>query len=164
MMESLRKQIQELEADIKELEEKIRTHSAEKKTLIAQAQAQIFLERIFAPYMDGLCSIWGLSPEDGLRHLIEEEATLDKIAYDNSDDLMEFMSQPELRIMITVARPLEDVSEEWIKDKTDVILEVMERIRPSLARIIITTPGGIEWFYDSLTGLRDILFGKTRRK
>jgi len=74
-LETLRKQIKELESEIADLEEKIRTKKAEKTTIAAQVQARIFLERVFAPYMDGVCDVWGISPEEGLRILIEENAT-----------------------------------------------------------------------------------------
>ena len=158
-MESLRKQIRELESEIAELEENIRLKAKEKSTVAARMQAQIFLERIFAPYMDGLCDGWNMRPEDGLRLLIEKELTLDKIANENRDDIMEFLSQPECSVIVTAARPLGDVSDEWIKDKTVVLIDVMNKIRPTLANTILTTPGGEEWFYESLTGLRDILFG-----
>ena len=160
MLESLRKQVRELEADIAELEEKIRAKKSEKATVAAQVQAQIFLERIFAPYMDGVCQVWGVSPEEALQILIKEDATLGKIAKDNPDALAELVSQPEVRVIAAVARPLGNVSDEWIKDKMSVLLEVMTKIRPPLANALITTPGGQKWFYDSLVGLRDILFGK----
>lgn len=160
MVESLRKQIEELEADIAELEEKIRTKKAEKATAAAQVQARIFLESIFAPYMDGLCDVWGLSPEEGLRVLIKENVSLDRIAKDNREDLTEFISQPEVRVITAVASPLGNVPDEWIKDKMTVLLDVMGKIRPELANVIITTPGGQKWFYDSLIGLRNILFGR----
>ena len=70
------------------------------------------------------------------------------------------MSQPEVRVITAVASPLGNMTDEWIRDKMTVLLEVMEKIKPSLANIIITTPGGQEWFYESLKGLRNILFGK----
>ena len=159
-VETLRKQIEELEADIAGLEEKIRTKKAEKATAAAQVQAQIFLERIFAPYMDGLCDVWGLSPEEGLRVLIKENVSLDRIADDNREALTEFLSQPEVRVITAVASPLGNVSDEGIKAKMAVLLEVMRKIRPSMANIIITTHGGQKWFYNSLIGLRNILFGK----
>lgn len=160
MLESLRKQIQELESEIAGLEENIRLKAKEKATVAARMQAQVFLESIFAPYIDGLCNGWGLSPEDGLRSLIENEVTLDKLAYENRDALMEFLSQPECSVIVAAARPIGDVSDEWIKDKMGVLLDVMRKIRPLLANTIITTTGGKEWFYESLMGLRDILFGK----
>ena len=160
MVESLRKQIQELEADIAGLEKKIRTKKVEKATASAQVQARIFLESIFAPYMDGLCDIWGLSPEEGLRVLIKENVSLDRIANDNRETLTEFLSQPEIRVITAVARPLGNMPDEWIKDKMTVLLEIMEKIRPELANAIITTPGGQKWFYDSLVGLKNILFGR----
>lgn len=160
MVESLRKQIQELEADVAGLEEKIRTKKAEKATASAQVQARIFLESIFAPYMDGLCDIWGMSPEEGLRVLIKENVSLDRIANDNREILTEFLSQPEIRVITAVTRPLGNMPDEWIKDKMTVLLEVMEKIRPELANVIITTSGGQKWFYTSLVGLRNILFGR----
>lgn len=159
MLESLRKQIQELETDIAGLEEKIRAKKAEKSTVAAKVQARIFLERIFAPYMDGLCQEWGVSPEEGLRILIKEEATLSMIAADNPEALAELLSQPEIKVITAVAKPLANVSDEWIKDKMTVLLEVMKKIRPELANVIITTPGGQKWFYNSLVGLRNSLFG-----
>ena len=159
-METLRKQIQKLESDIAKLEENIRIKKAEKATAAAQVQARIFLESIFAPYMEGLCDIWGLSPEEGLRVLINEKASLDRIANDNREALTEFMSQPEVRVITAVASPLGNMPDDWIRDKMTVLLEVMEKIKPSMANIIITTPGGQDWFYESLKGLRDILFGK----
>ena len=125
-------------------------------------QARIFLERIFAPYMDGVCSAWGVSPEEGLRILIKDEATFGKIAADNPESLAELMNQPEVKVIVAIASPLRDVSDDWIKEKIDILFEVMVDIRPKLARGIADTPGGTEWFYDSLTGLRNILFGKTQ--
>jgi len=118
------------------------------------------LERIFAPYMDGVCSAWGVSPEEGLRILIKEEATFGKIAADNPESLAELMNQPEVKVIVAIASPLRDVSDDWIKEKIDILFEVMVDIRPKLARGIADIPGGTEWFYDSLTGLRNILFGK----
>ena len=159
LLERLRKQIQELEVDIEELEEKIKTKEKKKATLAATVQARIFLERIFAPYIDGVCQEWGVRPEEALRILIDDESTLGKIAKDNPEALAELVSQPEVRVMIAVARPLGNVSDDWINDKTNVLLEVMGKIRPSMANAIKTTPGGTEWFYDSLVGLRNTLFG-----
>lgn len=160
MVESLRKQIEELESDIAGLEENIRTKKAEKATAAAQVQARIFLERIFAPYMDGICDVWGMSPEEGLRVLIKENLSLDRIANDNREALKEFLSQPEVRVITAVASPLGNVSDEGIKDKMVVLLDVMRNIRPEIANVIITTPGGQKWFHESLIGMRNILFGK----
>jgi len=109
--------------------------------------------------MDGLCDIWGLSPEEGLRVLIKENASLDKIAKDNPKALAEFLSQPEIKVIAAVARPLGSMSDEWIEQKMSVLLEVMVKIRPSMANAIIETPEGMAWFYESLIGLRNILFG-----
>ena len=159
-VETLRKQIQKLESDIAQLEENVRIKKAEKTTVAAQVQTRIFLESIFEPYMEGLCDVWGLSPEEGLRVLINENASLDRIANDNLEAITEFMSQPEVRVITTIASPIGNKPDDWIKDKMTVLLEVMGKIKPSMANIIITTPGGQEWFYESLLGLRNILFGK----
>jgi len=156
----LRKQIQELEVDIEELEKKIEAKTSEKATALAQMQAKIFLERIFEPYMDGICKVWGVSPEVGLRILIDEKATFGKIAEDNPEDLAELMNQPEIKVIAAIASPLRDVSDDWVNEKIDVLFDVMKKIRPELARIIAESPEGKEWFYDSLTGLRSVLFGK----
>ncbi len=127
-------------------------------------QARIFLESIFAPYMDGICKVWGVSPEEGLRILIKEEATFDKIAEENPEALAELMNQPQIKVIVAIASPLKDVSDDWIKEKMDILFDVMVEIRPKLARGIIETPGGTEWFSDSLTGLRKTLFGKPQLK
>ncbi|GAH50972.1 unnamed protein product, partial [marine sediment metagenome] len=66
-MENLKKQIQELESEIEELEERINAKASETATTLARMQAKLFLEMIFAPYMDGVCDAWGVSPEEGLR-------------------------------------------------------------------------------------------------
>lgn len=158
----MREDIQSLETDIADLEKEIEAKASAKATKLARMQAQIFLERIFAPYMDGMCKAWGVSPEEGLRILIKEEATFGKIAYDNPLALSELMKEPGIKVMVGIASPLKDVSEEWIKEKADVLFEVMTDIRPELARGIVDTPGGKEWFYDSLIGLRDLLFGVPR--
>ena len=164
MLENLRREIQDLETDIANLEERISAKASEKATALARMQARIFLERIFEPYMDGLCSTWGVSPEEGLRILIKEEATFDKIAADNPEALAELMNQPEIKIVVAIASPLRDVSDDWINEKMDILFDVMVDIRPELARIIADTPEGKEWFYESLTGLRNILFGKPQLK
>ena len=158
-VETLRKQIQELESDIEGLEERIKIKEKKKATVAAQVQARIFLERIFAPYMDGLCDTWGMRPEEGLNLLIKKNRSLDRIAHDNREALDEFLSQPEVRVITAVARPLGNMPEEWIKDKMTVLLDVMVKIRPELANVILTTPEGEKWFYDSLVGLRNLLFG-----
>lgn len=112
--------------------------------------------------MNGVCKVWGVSPEEGLRLLIKEETTFGSIAKNNPEALAELLNQPEIQIIVDIASPLRDVSDEWIKEKMDILFEVMGDIRPELARIIAETPGGTEWFSDSLTGLKDILFAKPR--
>lgn len=158
-LDTLRKEIQELESDIEGLEKKIKTKAKDRATALARGQARIFLDRIFAPYMDGLCDTWGVSPEEGLHILITKNVSLDKIANDNPEALDEFLSQPEFKVITSVTKPLGNVSDDWIKDKMTVLLEVMEDVRPELANALITTPGGQTWFYDSLVGLRNMLFG-----
>ena len=157
-LESLRTQVKELEADIEGLEEKLRISESTEATRLARAQARIFLERVFAPYMDGICQEWGVSPEEALRILINTESNLGKIAKNNPEALKELMNQPAIKAIVAIAGPLKDVSEAWIDEKTGVLFEVMVEIRPNLARGIAETPGGTQWFHDSLTGLRDILF------
>lgn len=159
MVESLKRQIEELEADIEELKEKKRAIESEKATEAAQEQAKMFLEEVFAPYIDGVCSIWGVSPEEALQILIREKATFDKIAKDNPKDLEKLKNQPPIKKILKIAKPLGSMSDEWIKEKMTVLLKVMKDIRPSMARGILETPGGTEWFYQSLVGLRDILWG-----
>jgi len=149
-----------LKSDIEGLEEKAKVTESKKATALARMQARIFLENIFGPYMDGICKAWGVSPEDGLRILIEDEATFGKIAEDNPEALAELVNQPAIKAIVGIASPLRDVSDDWIKEKIDILIEVMRDIRPELARGITVTPGGTEWFYDSLTGLRTVLFGK----
>jgi len=123
-------------------------------------QARIFLENIFAPYMTGICKAWGVSPEEGLRILIAEEATFDKIAQDNPEALKELLNQPEIKAIASIASPLKDVSDEWMTQKMEILFAVMTDIRPDLARVIVETPEGKAWFIDSMTGLKNMIFGK----
>lgn len=149
-----------MESDIKTLEDKIKADASVKATALARMQSKLFLEKIFAPYMDGVCKVWGVSPEVGLRLLIEEKTTFGSIAKNNPEALAELISQPEIQVIVAIASPLKNVSDEWIQEKMDILFDVMVEIRPELARIIVETPEGSEWFYDSMTGLRNILFGK----
>lgn len=158
-MENLKSEIKGLEADIKKLEEKIKTKKTKKNTTSARIQARIFLENIFAPYMTGICKAWGVSPEEGLRILIKENASLDRIAQDNPEALKELLNQPEIKAIASIASPLKDVTDEWLNEKMDVLFEVMVELRPDLAAVIAETPEGKEWYYVSMKGLRDLLFG-----
>ncbi|GAH86731.1 unnamed protein product [marine sediment metagenome] len=63
-------------------------------------------------------------------------------------------------MIVAVVNPLESMSDEWIEQKMTVLLDVIGKIRPELANVIITTPGGQKWFADSLTDLKHILFGR----
>ena len=156
----MRKDIGLLESDIEALEEKIKANASEKTTALARMQSKLFLEKIFAPYMDGVCKVWGVSPEEGLRLLIEEETTFGNIAKNNPEALAELINQPEIQVIVAIASPLKDVTDEWIQEKMGILFEVMVELRPDLARIIVETPGGAEWFSNSLKGLRNVLFGK----
>ena len=125
---------------------------------MARIQARIILQGVFVPLIEGFCSSWGVSPEEGLQILIEEKADFGKIARDNPQDLEKMLNDPVIKATIKAVGSLKDVTDEWIKEKMDVLLEVMMDIKPELARGIIDTPGGLEWFFKSLTGLRDVLF------
>ncbi|GAG55812.1 unnamed protein product [marine sediment metagenome] len=149
-----------MESDIETLEEKIKADASEKATALARMQSKLFLERIFDPYMHGVCKVWGVRPEVGLRLLIEEKTTFGTIAKNNPEALAELISQPEIQVIVAIASPLRDVSDEWIQEKMDILFDVMVDIRPELARVIVETPGGSEWFSNSLKGLRNVLFGK----
>ncbi|GAH09690.1 unnamed protein product, partial [marine sediment metagenome] len=65
--------------------------------------------------MEGVCLVWGVSPSDGLRILIEEESTFGSIAKNNPEALAELISQPEIQVIVAIASPLSDVSDEWIQ-------------------------------------------------
>ncbi len=123
-------------------------------------QARIFFEGFFEPYVIGVCKVWGVSPEEGLQILIDDGSPLGKIAKDKPEDLEALKNEPGVKEMFTVAKHLGEVSDDWIKEKMIVLLEVMREIRPSLANAIISKPGGQKWFYDSLIGLRDIIYGE----
>ncbi len=156
----MRKDIKVLEADIERLDLEIKEKASKKATALARMQSRIFLEQIFSPYINGVCTVLEVSPEEGIRKLILDDKTVGKLAKENPEVVSEFISLPEMKVLIAIARPLKNVSEDWIEEKMDVLFEVMSEIRPELAKIIIDTPGGTLWFYNSLTGLRDILFGK----
>ena len=154
----MRRDIKVLEADIERLDIEIKEKASKKATALARMQSRLFLERVFSPYINGVCTILEVSPEDGIRKLILDNKTVAKLAKNNPAAVSELLSLPEMKILIAIASPLKNVSEEWIEEKMDILFEVMTEIRPKLANTITETPGGTVWFYDSLTGLRDILF------
>ena len=154
----MRRDIKVLEADIERLDAEIKEKASKKATALARMQSKLFLERVFSPYINGVCTVLEVSPEEGIRKLILDNNTVAKLAKNNPAALSELLSLPEMKILIAIASPLKNVSKDWIEEKMDVLFEVMSEIRPELAKIIIDTPNGVEWFYDSLTGLRDILF------
>lgn len=157
-LEKLSIEIARLESDIERLQEELRLSAATESTRLARAQARIILQGFFDPFLDGICSALDVSPEEALQILIEEKTDFGKIAKNNPQDLAKMLSDPMFKVALGAAKQLGAVSDEWIKEKMNVLLEVMGDIRPALIRSIIETPGGIEWFYKSLTGLRDILF------
>ena len=154
----MRRDIKVLEADIERLDVEIKEKASKKATALARMQSRLFLEQIFSPYINGVCKVLEVSPVEGIRKLILDNNTVSKLANNNPAAVSEFLDLPEMKILIIIARPLKNVSKEWIEEKMDILFEVMSEIRPELAKIITDTPNGIEWFYDSLTGLRDILF------
>ena len=154
----MRKDIIILEADIERLDLEIKEKASKKATALARMQSRIFLEQIFSPYINGVCTVLEVSPEEGIRKLILDDKTVGKLAKDNPEVVSEFLSLPEMKVLIAIASPLKNVSKEWIEEKMDILFEVMSEIRPELAKIITDTPNGTEWFYDSLTGLREVLF------
>ena len=155
----MRKENAILEADIERLEIEIKEKASKKATALARMQSKLFLEQIFSPYINGVCKVLEVSPVEGLQKLIVDDKTVGKLAKENPDVVSELISLPEMKVLIAIASPLKNVSEDWIEEKMDVLFEVMSEIRPELAKIIVDTPGGTLWFYNSLTGLRDVLFG-----
>ncbi len=155
----MRRENKALEADIERLEIEIKEKASKKATALARMQSKLFLEQIFSPYINGVCKVLQVSPAEGLQKLILDDKTVGKLAKENPEVVSELTSLPEMKVLIAIASPLKNVSEEWIEEKMDVLFEVMSEIRPELAKIILDTPGGTLWFYNSLTGLRDVLFG-----
>ncbi len=155
----MRRDIIILEADIERLDVEIKEKASKRATALARMQSKLFLEQIFSPYINGVCKVLEVSPVEGIRKLILDDKTVGILAKDNPEVVSEFLSLPEMKVLIAIVSPLKNVSEEWIEEKMDVLFEVMSEIRPELAKIILDTPGGILWFYNSLTGLRDVLFG-----
>ncbi len=155
----MRKENAILEADIERLEIEIKEKASKKATALARMQSKLFLEQIFSPYINGVCKVLQVSPVEGLQKLILDDKTVGKLAKENPEVVSELTSLPEMKVLIAIASPLKNVSEEWIEEKMDVLFEVKSEIRPELAKIILDTPGGTLWFYNSLTGLRDVLFG-----
>ena len=62
-----------------------------------------------------------------------------------------------MKVIITMVAPLGSVSDDWVKDKIDMLLDIMKELRPELATVI-ETPEGMEWFSQSLTGIKKTLF------
>ena len=162
VLESLRSQVERLEAEVRELEELVRTKAEKAATDAARLQARLFLQMLFIPYVEGLCEGFGTTPEEGMKTLVEDEATLGDLFKTNRESMADLLSKPECRVAIAIASPVAGKDEEWLQEKSELLLDVMGEVRPRLSETIRETPGGTEWFYDSLIGLRNILFGKPR--
>ena len=156
--EKLRDEIKQLESEISILEKTIADKKIEKETALAKMQIRLFLERMFIPYVDGLCAAWGVTPEEGLLTLIKENETIDNIAKNNPDALKELLSLPEMQVIITMATPLGTFSKDMVKDNIPILLDIAKELRPELATILETHEGR-EWLTTSLTGLKKTLFG-----
>ena len=160
VLESLRSQVDRLEAEVHELEELVRAKTEKAATDAARLNARLFLQILFIPYVEGLCEGFGTTPEDGMKKLVEDEATLGDLFGTNRESMVELLSKPECRVAIAIASPVAKKDEEWLQEKSDLLLDVMGEVRPRLSEAIREIPGGPEWFAESLVGLRNILFGK----
>jgi len=157
-LEKLRQRVKKLQNEVETLETKVKTRARDKAKQAAKIQVSIFLKRILVPYLEGLCEGLDLSLQDGLSMLIRQGKPLYMLAMENQEAFTSFLQQPELRVFSTAASPLARVSDEWITDQTDALLEVAEETEPELAETINTTEGGREWLEQSLIGLRRLIF------
>jgi len=157
-LETLKEKISQLEDEISELKEKIKQKAIEQADIIAKTQARFFLSKLFIPFFEGVCDVNGVTLEDGIKDLIDKNITLDNILKENMDKTQELMKQPEFRIIYSVVAPISEKPPEWISEKSETIIEVMDEIRPELATIIREHENGHTWFSQSLLGIRNLIF------
>ena len=155
---SLEAEIKQLEKEIEMLEKKFKDQELEKERKMAQIQASIFIEKMFIPFFEGLCEAKGTTLEDGIADLIQNDETLDEIITKNAVRTNILMKEPEFQIVLMASRPIADKSDEWIKEQSMILIEVMNEIRPTLAQIIWQNDKGRDWFENSLIGLRNVFF------
>ena len=145
---------------MEKLQKQVDKQKKERLRDLAKIQARFFLEKFFVPFFDGLCESQGYTVDKVVTILIDEGTTLDNIFEENLDKTSNLMTTPEFRVVFSAIRPIIDNTDDWIKQHSLVLLEVMEEVRPSVAEIISTKEGGREWFANSLIGLKHMLFSQ----
>ena len=157
-METLKKQIDKLEKEVKALQKQVDKKKADTTKAAAKEQARFFLVKFFLPFFEGVCEVSGVTLEAAISELIVDNVTLDELFEENLEKTSSLMASPEFRVVLTTVRPVVDKSDKWIKSHSVIILEVMEEIRPEVSKVILETDNGKEWFVASLIGVRDMLF------
>lgn len=156
-MSELETEISVLEKEVTRLEKLIVKTTEEAKTKLNKAAIRIFLGKLILPYIDGLSEGRNVTPEEGIKQLIEENNTIDKIATNNHTETDIFLKMPELNVLRSVATEILNNPNSWYTDNSPLILEVMDNIRPSIATTIRETTGGTKWLDDSLIGIKNLL-------
>ena len=159
-LEVLRESVAKLEKEVEKLQKQVDKQKRETAENIAKIQAKFFLEKFFVPFFDGLCEARNYTLDQVVTNLIDEDTTLDSLFEENLDRTSNLMASAEFRVVFSAIRPIIDNPDEWIKEHSLVLLEVMHEVRPSTAEIISTKDGGRKWFADSLIGLKHMLMSQ----
>jgi len=158
-LQNLRARIKKLQSEVQALRERRRELIEKAKKTQAKIQARLFLQKIFIPYLEGVSEGLGLPLEEGAERLIREGRTIADLAMKYRGETSRLLSMPETRMLLMMARPIREKDEDWVREKSQVVLDVMGEVRPSLAKTIKETQGGVEWFQRSLIELKKVLFG-----
>ena len=157
-LETLRQEVERLEKEVKELEEANKQKAMEREEQAARKQAHFFLLNFFIPFYEGVCEKRETTLEEGMLNLIQNNETLDKLLTSNREQASQLVNLPEFRVVISAISPIAEKDDKWIKEKTPILLEVLENINESLSKTIKNTKGGKKWLADSMIGLKHVLF------
>lgn len=157
-LETLKEQVDRLEKEVKTLQKQVDKKVSDRVEAAAKDQARFFLVKFFIPFFEGICEFKGIRMEEAISALIYENRTLDEIFDENLEMTSSLMASPEFRVILTTVRPMADKSNKWIKDNSKILIDVLEEIHPEICTVITDTDGGEKWLFDSLFGIRDLLF------
>ena len=157
-LETLKEEVELLQQKVDELTVLNKQKSELREEQAARKQAHFFLLNFFIPFFEGVCENRTMTPEEGIITLIQDNETLDQILLSNREQAAQLVDLPEFRVVISAIRSIADKDDKWIKEKSQVLLEVLEEVNGTLANSINKTKGGKKWFSDSLIGLKHVLF------
>lgn len=128
-----------------------------------QQQASIFLNSVLFPYIEGYAEAYNVKETEILSKWIKEKKTLGSLIVSNKNAVDAFVNNPQVFAYRSLAmEPLKNATEADAR-KPETIQWWVERIgqiRPDMAMVIQSTPGGLWWVEQTLAEIVSYLKAK----